>query len=384
MGYPSGAMTVSGLRIAVATARYPPYTGGIELHTEEVARRHAAAGAEVTILTTDLSGRLPKRERRDGVEIRRLSAWPRRRDYYFSPALYWEIVRGEWDLVHVQGFQTFVAPTAMLAALRARLPYLVTFHAGGHSSRPRKVLGSVQQDVLRPLLARAERLVALTDVEAEDRMGRLRLPRERFIVIPNGSDLPAPSATVERDSALIASIGRLERYKGHHRVIEALPHILQRRPDVRLWIAGSGRYEPSLRQLVDQLRVRDHVEIRSIPVRERTQMADELARVGVVVCLSEFESHGIAVLEALSLGCRAVVARTPGLIALVDAGLARGVALDSPPADIAQAVLEELDRPPIARPPRLPTWDECAEKLRQLYEDVVAARRVAEGRAGHD
>ena len=37
-------------------------------------------------------------------------------------------------------------------------------------------------------------------------------------------------------------------------------------------------------------------------------MADELARAKVVVLLSEFETQPLAALEALSLGCRLIVA----------------------------------------------------------------------------
>ena len=100
-------------------------------------------------------------------------------------------------------------------------------------------------------------------------------------------------------------------------------------------------------------------------------MAREVSRVSVVACLSDFESHGIAVLEALGQGCRAVVARAPGLDALVEAGLARGVDLDAPPEDTAAAILEELALPPLRERPQLTTWEECAEALHSLYRSVA-------------
>ena len=368
-------MSARALRVAVVAARYPPLSGGVELHTEQVSQRLAAAGVDVTVLTTDLSGELPAAEERDGVRIRRLPAWPRGRDYYLCPGIYRELVGGDWDLVHVQGFQTLVAPTAMLAALRARLPYVVTFHAGGHSARLRKALAPAQERVLRPLLRRAERLVALTPAEADERARRLGVPRERFAVIPNGADLPDESAAASvRDPDLIASIGRLERYKGHHRVLAALPHVLARRPRTRLWIGGGGPFEQALREQAAELGVADRVDIRAIPLEERARMAAELARVSVVVCLSEFESQGIAVFEALGQGCRTVVARAPGLIALVDEGLARGVELDAPPEEVARVVVEELQRPPLPSPPDLPTWDGCADAVLALYLEVTRPR----------
>jgi glycogen(starch) synthase len=356
----------------MVTPRYRPYVGGIELHVEEVARRLASRGAEVTILTTDPSKRLPKSENDAGVAVRRVVAWPAGRDYYFAPHIDREIRSGSWDLVHLQGFQTLVAPLAMLAARRARLPYVVTFHAGGHSSRVRSALRPLQLAALRPLLARAARLVALAPFEVDTYSNKLRLPRQRFVVIPNGSDLPnLPASLGPRDNSLIASIGRLERYKGHQRVLAALPHLARQRPDTRLWIAGQGPYGRDLQQLAEELGVASHVEIRAVPPEERSRMSAELSRVKLVVAMSEFETQPIAALEALGRGCRLVVADAPGLSALAERGLARAVPLDSEPEALARVLLEELDLPSPAEPPKLPTWDDCADALLDLYQRVL-------------
>jgi glycosyltransferase involved in cell wall biosynthesis len=230
------------------------------------------------------------------------------------------------------------------------------------------------------MLARANRLIALTGLEIDEYSQRLRLPRERFALIPNGSDLaPADTLrtvrrTVRREPALIASIGRLERYKGHHLVLAALPDVLRRRPDARLWIAGSGPYEGSLRELARALGVSEHVEIRPIPPKDREGMARQLARVKVAVSLSEFETQPTAALEAVSVGCRLVVADAPGLRSLGDDGLARLVSLDRPPNDVAAMILEELEKPPVERQLTLPTWDACADGLIELYRSVIPSQ----------
>ncbi len=362
-------------RLLMVTARYLPFTGGVELHVDQVARRLVLRGVDVTILTTDPTGELPAHEQSDGVAVRRVRAWPADRDYYFAPEIYDEIYSGGWDLVHVHSYHTFVGPLAMLAAWRSRLPYVVTFHAGGHSSRLRNAIRPVHVSLLRPLLARADRLVALTRFEIDDYHRRLQVPRDRFVLIPNGSDLPrATTPPPSSGTALIASIGRLERYKGHHRVLAALPHVLLRRPDVRLWIAGSGPYERSLERLAHELGVSDQVEIRAIPPHEREEMANGLAQVQVVLLLSEFETQPIAALEALALGCRLITADAPGLTTLAEEGHARTVPLESSPEGVAAAILEELERPPVADPPRLLTWDECADNLVELYESVARNR----------
>ena len=361
------------LRLLIVTPRYFPLMGGVESHVHEVSGRLARLGAQVTILTTDPSGQLPAHEVLDGVEIQRIKAWPAHRDYYFAPGIVRFIQSGHWDVMHLQSYHTFVAPLAMLAAQRARLPYVVTFHGGGHSSRLRNTLRGGQWLLLRPLLAKAVRLIAVARFETEMWSKRLHLPTDRFVFIPNGADLPQPPHETKTDRSLIVSIGRLERYKGHQRVIAALPYIMQQRPDVRLWIAGTGPYEATLKQLAEQLNVADRVEIRAVPATERHRLAEELSRAALVMLLSDYETHPIAMLEAISLGRPVLVTDTSGLSELAYQGLATAIPLNSTPQHIASAILDQLRAPHVPPQITLPSWDDCAAGLMQVY------RQVAEG-----
>lgn len=361
------------LRVLQVTPRYSPLIGGVESHVAQVSSRLARAGAEVTVLTTDPWGRWARQELVDSVTVRRVRAWPANHDYYFAPGLLRELRPGRWDIVHLQSYHTLVAPLAMLGAWRARLPYVVTFHAGGHSSKLRTAARGTQKALLRPLLARAARLVALTEHEANQLSQELRLPRERFVVIPNGADLPRllnarqPAAK----PGLIASVGRLERYKGHQRLIAALPDLVRAVPEARLWIAGVGPYEPELRQFAQALGVADRVEIRAIPPSERQRMAEELSQVSLAVLLSEYETHPIAALEALALGRPLLVADAPGLRELAQRGWARMIPLDSATGTVAAAVVRELRTPLIPTHLDLPTWESCAAALLSLYQAVI-------------
>lgn len=139
-------------------------------------------------------------------------------------------------------------------------------------------------------------------------------------------------------------------------MLEALPSLLETHPDARLWIGGQGPDEPLLRETALGLRLGQRVDIGAIDVGERAELARHLARVKVVVSMSEFETQPVALLEALSLGCRLVVARSPGLEPLHDAGLASGVSPESTSVEIAEAIASELDQHAPVTPPVLPTW----------------------------
>jgi glycosyltransferase involved in cell wall biosynthesis len=364
------------MRVLQVAARYFPYMGGMETHVYEIGRRLVRAGHEVTVLTTDVTGRLPASEVLEGVQIRRISAWPAGKDYYFAPDLYRIITQGKWDLVHCQGYHNLVPPLAMLAALRTHVPYVLSFHSAGHSSRFRNALRHLQRSALRPLLSHAMKLICVSKFEAEFFRERLRLPAEQFVVIPNGAQLALETGlstepVKDERGSLIVSVGRLERYKGHHRVIAALPIIRESVPDVHLRILGTGPYEQTLLTMAKKLGVADRVEIQAIPPGDRNAMATAIARANLVTLLSEHEAQPIAVLEALALKRPVLVADTSGMQEFAASSLARAIPLKSTAGEVAAAVISQLRDPLIPTNAPLPTWDDCATQLLTLYQTIV-------------
>ena len=190
---PGSRRPAQGARLMV-TPRNPLGQGGVERHVMEVSRRVAAAGAEIEVLCAEPGGR--------ECAIRA----PGRRADPLGPRLAGEAA-------------TTTSPAALARdrerALERR-PRPVLPHAGGpagdaagafprhslrgHLPRRRALIGNPQPPAptaapaLRPLLARAERLVAVARFEVDQYSRELRLPREKFVLIPNGTDLEFDAA----------------------------------------------------------------------------------------------------------------------------------------------------------------------------------------------
>lgn len=350
-------------------ACYLPEMGGIETHVNEVARRLSALDRfEITVLATDRTGRLPRQEVSENIKILRVPAYPHNRDYYLAPRIASEVAqRGQWDLVHCQGIHTAVPIIAMIAARHAGIPYMVTFHTGGHTLRHRNALRSVQWRLLGPLLRNAVSLVGVSRFEAETLSKHARLQDKPVSVIFNGGTLPAPSAETSAVQGRILSVGRLERYKGHQRVIDALPYVIRSVPDAHLVVLGSGPYEPELREIAWRLGVADRVKIMHLPPGDREAMATALAQASVVAALSDYEAHPVAVMEALSVSRPVVGYDTAGIADLVAEGWVCGVTPGASPAIVASKLVRAMSLPPPVGLSDLPTWDSCAAELGQLY-----------------
>jgi glycosyltransferase involved in cell wall biosynthesis/protein involved in polysaccharide export with SLBB domain len=365
------------LNILLVAHKFLPFIGGIEMHTFEVGRRMAALGHNVRVLTGDPTGALPREEMVAGMRVTRVRVYPESSDAFFAPELYQEVSEAEADIIHIQGFHTFVPPIAQLAAIRKKAPFVMTFHSGGHSSNFRNLIRGVQREVLRPLIKRADKLIGVSEFEADLFSRTLRIPREKFTVVPNGAEIePGDQASsLDPESPLIVTIGRLERYKGHHRVIRAFAEVLKTRPGAKLRVLGEGPYKQTLVETARELGVEDRVTIGGIPPENRRHMSNFLAGASAVVLLSDYEAHPVAALEAISLGRAVLASNSTGFVEMAAKGLLRTIDPEAPPAEIANAVLDLVDRPP--GPPanvEIANWDDCASNLLDIYRGVIAAR----------
>lgn len=112
---------------------------------------------------------------------------------------------------------------------------------------------------------------------------------------------------------VILTVGRLsslERYKGHDRIIRAMPEIVRRCPDARYLIVGSGDDETRLRQLAaasgtgEKIIFAGAVSAGELP--EYFQLAD------VFAMPSTGEGFGIVYLEAAAAGLPVIAANRDG------------------------------------------------------------------------
>jgi glycosyltransferase involved in cell wall biosynthesis len=366
--------------LLIVTARYVPEIGGTELHTSELVERLSRRGHHVTVLATDRSRELPHEEFVGGVHVRRVPAWPRNRDYYLAPSLYRAIRHAECDVIHVQGYHTFVAPIAMVAALRSRTPFVLAFHSGGHSSRLRRLLRGPQIRLLAPLLRRARFLISGSDEERTFFADKIGIPPGDIVLIPVARALETGETIIGGPPAntgpLIVSVGRLEEYKGHHLLIGALPYLRELIPEARLQIVGDGPFESRLRRMVDELGLNESVAIESIPLENRTAMAKLLEHSALAVSLSSYESAGIAIREAMAMHRKVLVSNTPGYDDIRDLEGVYTINLPAPPELIATALAYALDAPDPS-PPEEPaiTWEDVTAGYEAIYAAALDRSR---------
>ena len=149
---------------------------------------------------------------------------------------------------------------------------------------------------------------------------------------------------------LIGMVGRLQRWKGMHTLVQAMPRILERHPDARAVIVGGRHelepdYEPWLRGLIVRLGLQDRVRLAGF----QTDIPLWMQAMDVVVHASDREPFGIVVVEAMALGKPVVAGAEGGPREIITEGVDGLLAPYEDAETLARQILRYLDDPAFAR-----------------------------------
>jgi Glycosyltransferase len=289
------------VNILQITPRYPPHTGGVETHVQEISERLVDRGHEVVVHSADLGPDVKGREFRNGVEIHRHRALSPGDAFHVAPGIVSAVRRSDADVVHAHNYHSLPVFFAALGVTDER--FVVTTHYHGESAssfRDRLLL------LYRPLgkwaVEQADEVIAVSEWEREQLRDDLGVDAT---VIPNGVEVErfALAEPERRDRPYLLTVGRLEEYKGIQHVIRSMPEL----EEFDLLVAGSGPYREELARIAIEEGVEDRVELLGYVDDDRLPRL--YAGAVVYVTLSEFEAYGITVAEALVAGTPCVVPR---------------------------------------------------------------------------
>lgn len=263
------------MKIAVISNRYYPTVGGAEINThgilKELAKKH-----EVTVLTP-FRVNSKKEELLDGVKIKRywsvfnpFSLYPYNRALHFSPAIITEIMKENYDLIHMYPSAGLNYIPYFLPKLLKKKPLLLTVYdlAKYSISYTYKFLTSDNLSIrTKWILRQFDCIFAISTYELDV----IRKINNDSFYIPCGTDLEdfdGHDRQNFRESFQINSefvvldVSRIIEYKGQHILIEAIPDIIKQEKDVIFVFVGpvhDEQYYLRLRNLVNKLNIKKHV-----------------------------------------------------------------------------------------------------------------------------
>jgi glycosyltransferase involved in cell wall biosynthesis len=347
------------VRVAVLAPRFAPDPGGVEQYAAWVARTLRDAGHDVVVIATGRSRRT-RETSYDGIPVIRLGTWLTLSNTPLNPLWAWQLRRLLRRLdVDVVNAHAPVPGLADLAALTSPVPVVLTYHSGSlaKGSRVDPLLRTYERFVLPRVFARCRELIAVSPVSLAHATGRAHL-------ISPGVDLDvfSPSAAERECRALyVGRIERTSRWKGLSVLIDALPRLRALVPDARLTVVGDGDDVETLQKRAAELGVADlvewagHVDHAELPAYYRR------AGVTVLPSLTESESFGMSLAEAMACGCPVVGSAVGGIPYVVRDGRDGLLVPPGEPDALADAMAAVLARPFEVEPSRW-GWEQRVEE----------------------
>lgn len=237
------------------TWEYPPIkAGGIASHCEDLTTTLADQGHEPVVIAY---GDEESCEVRDGVEIHRVNATDSA-----ANTLSWTMSLGheiekkaielaktvDFDLVHAHDWMAVPGATGIKKTLD--LPMVFTVHS---TQRGRDGLESEYQETIHNLewygTYEAEEVITVGRDISEEVKHVFEVPGEKVNYVPNGVDIEKFESTggdLDRSGyaldweQIVLFVGRMYPQKGPGHLIEAMPRVLDERPEAKFVMVGSG------------------------------------------------------------------------------------------------------------------------------------------------
>jgi len=289
----------------------------------------------------------------------------------------------------------WVVRTEHLAELMAvfrtdQLPDLIysPYHHPDHRFADDELIEMVARDRAehQQIVALVDRLICVS-AGVRDSFVRSGVPAEVTRVVRNGIT-PRPqvadgSAARERlgmstQDRIVLTIGRFIDVKGHHYLLDAVPDVVRRQPDVRFVWVGGGPMEQELRERVASMGLDGCVCFAG----QRGDVPDLLAAADLFLLPSLVEGLPLVVLEAMAAGLPVVGTRVPGTSEVVADGVTGRLVPPgelhpgSDAAALVAAILEGLD-PDVAT-----AWGQAGRSL--VYREFTGERMADETAAVYD
>jgi len=213
--------------------------------------------------------------------------------------------------------------------------------------------------VLQEIAARSDRLIVMSEHSSQFLQDVFRVPGEKIDLIPHGiPDLPFAEPASYKDSfstgkTVLLTFGLLSPNKGFESMIQALPRIVARHPNVVYIIAGAthphvrrregDRYRLQLQALAKELGVEEKVVFHNRFVSPQ-EMASLVGSADIYVTPYRYEAQAVSGTLAYAMGAGKAIISTPYWHAaeLLDNGRGALVPFENPVA-IADTAIELLD-----------------------------------------
>ncbi len=281
---------------------------------------------------------------------------------------------GQFDIIHAHDWLTYYAGIA--ASKISGKPLVVHMHAT-ECDRSGENVNTAVFAMEKEGMSAADRVVAVSHLTENTVVTKYGIPPERVSVVHNAVRLSsADTGEIKRsiDDKIITFLGRITYQKGPEYFVEAAAKVLEKCPNARFVMAGSGDMFNKIIMRVARLGLSDRFHftgfLKGADVHKMYSLSD------VFVMPSVSEPFGIAPLEAMQANAPVIISKQSGVAEVlnyaikidywdVDAMADAMYGLITYPALSKMFIEKGLEEVTSLK------WNDAAIKLKKIYQEVL-------------
>lgn len=285
-------------------------------------------------------------------------------------------LREDFDVIHAHDWMTY--PAGMLARALTGKPLVVHIHATEYD-RSGENINDIVAGIERAGMMAADLVVAVSQLTRKTVIERYGIPPEKVKVVYNAVMRPEVAHHYEiperiRQEKRVLFLGRITFQKGPEYYMEAARLVLEKIPNARFFMAGTGDMLPNLVRRAGQLRIGHRFHFAGFLRGEQVDRMFALSDLYVMPSVSE--PFGITPLEAMLYDVPVLLSRQSGVSEILVHAL-KADFWDI--RDMADKICAVLSYPALARElvnncreeMKSIRWSNAADQLLQLYTKVT-------------
>lgn len=308
--------------------------GGAETYGFNLASGLAERGHEVRLLANRRNGPLFEKPRPDSLVVDSLSRTSRL-DPSILRFLLGHLRDFQPDVLHAHNFGANTWARS-LGCLFPQMAVVCHVHAGRMVTSQKAHHAALD----RVLFRRADLVLGLNEEMMAYLKGRLRVPPERALFLPNGIDMErfTPPDSGIRNPLEVVCVASLTDVKNHACLLDAWARVVSRVPGARLTLVGDGPLRGGLESQAARLAVAGSVEFAGL----QSDVLPFYRRAAIFVLTSHREALPLSLLEAMATGAVPIASSVGGIPEVIEDGVTGFLVPSGDPEAVAARLTERL------------------------------------------
>ncbi len=350
------------MKVLMTSDSYLPRIGGAEIHVSNLISQLRLKGNDVYLITT---------EKGEAEENLFRLKWSLINSFRLLYEIW--IQSKDVDVIHSHYCHRLAFLASVVGILR-RKSVVITLHGYGIlNPTTKKKRAQLTHAFYRYVSLKLCTKVISTSQDLAD-VAYKYIPSTKVTVIYNGYDnsifnpndsYPRPSNLPDRK--ILLTVRRLVPKNGIQYLVEALPRVLKKYPNVYLAIIGDGPLKEEIASRIDELGIGSSVCL--LGRKQNFEVVHYIHHSDLVIFPSTAESASIACVEAMAMGAPVLASKVGGLVELIGAHEERGYLVE-----LMNWVGSNYDAPKELSSEKLDTF---AEKIISVIENKDQAKLKA-------